>query len=414
MKRFVAGIILLNILLFTQAQDKCVSASYLQRQLATDPLLPKRLEQVETFTKERNNTSPFLRTAASSPVIKIPVVVHVLYRVPEENISEQKIIEQINILNRDFRKKNADTSQTPSYFRPLAADFEIEFHLAKSDPLGRSTNGIVKKYTPVKQWYSDDKMKFAAETGSNAWDTRSYLNIWICNLRDAMGYSAFPGTEASVDGIVLDYHTIGYSSSSQYNKGRTAVHEAGHWLNLKHLWGDAFCGDDNVGDTPKQSHYTPDCPSGIRISCNNGPNGNMYMNYMDFTNDACMNIFTEGQRQRARVLFDPGGARHSILSSKGLDDPVIYTGPVPDFYPQWMYAKAYPNPASNQLTVYFEYDERWVGKQLLVMDMNGRILISRKITSAIYQLDISRLNPGIYIIRAAKEDETIFQKFIKM
>jgi hypothetical protein len=137
------------------------------------------------------------------------------------------------------------------------------------------------------------------------------------------------------------------------------------------------------------------------------------MNYMDFTNDACMNIFTDGQKQRARALFEPGGARHSILSSNGLNDPVIYTGPVPDFYPKWMYAKVYPNPASNQLTVYFEYDERWIGKQLLVTDMNGRVLINRKITSTVYQTDISRLKPGIYFIRAVKEDETIFQKFVK-
>ena len=104
--------------------------------------------------------------------------------------------------------------------------------------------------------------------------------------------------------------------------GRTAVHEVGHWLGLKHLWGDADCGDDGVADTPKQETYTNGCPSGVRVSCNNAPYGDMYMDYMDFTNDACLVMFTKGQKQKMRALFEPGGARYSILSSNALGSPV--------------------------------------------------------------------------------------------
>jgi type IX secretion system substrate protein/pregnancy-associated plasma protein-A len=418
MKKILAGI-LLTVLTFLQlhAQQRCLSFGYLQQQILDDPSLQNKIAQLEEFTRQKSTITyqPDSRTGSASEPIKIPVVFHILYHQPEENISIQRIQEQLDVLNRDFRKRNPDTIKTPGVFAPFAADMEIEFHLAKSDPKGKSTNGIVRHYTPVKQWMSDDKMKFSSEYGDNAWDGKSYLNIWVCNLFDGLGYSAFPGSDPAKDGMVLNYRVVGnIRGFSQYDNGRTAVHEAGHWLNLRHIWGDNYCGDDIVDDTPKQATYTAGCPEGVRLSCSNGPNGDMYMNYMDFTGDACMNMFTHGQKQRARVLFEPGGARNSLLTSKGFNDPVIFDAALPDFYPKWLYAQVYPNPASNRLTIYFEYDERWMGKELFVIDFNGKIVMKKIIHANIQELDISKLNAGIYFIRAQKDDENILQKFIKL
>src|SRR5687767_3090766 len=418
MKKILAGI-LLTVLTFLQlyAQQRCLSFGYLQEQLQADPHLHNILTQIEEYTRQKSNlyNQSNTRISSSTEIIKIPVVFHILYHLPEENISMQRIQEQLDVLNRDFRRRNPDTIKTPGVFQSLAADMEIEFQLAKSDPMGKSTNGIVRRYTPVKQWMSDDKMKFSSEYGDNAWDSKSYLNIWVCNLFDGLAYSAFPGSDPAKDGMVLNYRVVGNNGGySQYDKGRTAVHEAGHWLNLRHIWGDVYCGDDNVDDTPRQGTYTAGCPEGTRLSCSNGPNGDMYMNYMDFTGDACLNMFTHGQKQRARTLFEPGGARSSLLSSKGFDEPVIFESVLPDFYPKWLNAKMYPNPASNHLTIYFEYDERWLGKELFVIDLNGKLVMKKIINANILELDISKLNAGIYFIRAQKEDENILQKFIKL
>lgn len=416
MKKILVGVLFTALTyLQLQAQQKCISYNYQQDQLLADPLLKSNLSQIEDFTRQRLQMQSQSRTGSITQVITIPVVFHVLYHQPEENIPYQRLQEQIDALNRDFRRRNTDTFQTPANFLPYAADMEIEFQLARSDPYGKSTNGVVRRYTPIRQWAGDDKIKFASEYGDDSWDSKSYLNIWVCNLFDALAYSSFPGGSPERDGVVLNYRIVGKSYYfSQYSAGRTAVHEVGHWLNLNHLWGDTFCGDDNVDDTPRQSTYTAGCPHEVRISCNNSPTGDMYMNYMDFTGDACLNMFTEGQKQRARTLFEPGGWRYAMLSSKGFDTPFVFETPLPEFHPTWLNARAYPNPATSQLTIYFDYDERWLGKKIFIMDMNGNLVIRKIINNRIQEIDISKLIPGVYFVCAEKKDDRIFQKFIKL
>jgi hypothetical protein len=218
------------------------------------------------------------------------------------------------------------------------------------------------------------------------------------------------------DGIVLAVEDLfaHHGTTPAINDLRTIVHEAGHWLNLYHIWGEGYCGDDKVDDTPKQSSYTPGCPNGTRVTCGNGPVGDMYMNFMDFTNDVCMNMFTNGQRKRARVLFEPGGPRNSILYSKGLNTSIIEPATLPDFYPKWYNAQVYPNPAATSINIYFDYDERWRGKKMEILDMSGRVVLSKIIGSKIETVDVSRLTAGVYFIRAEKEEEKLHAKFIKL
>ena len=256
-------------------------------------------------------------------------------------------------------------------------------------------------------------MKFNSSYGADIWDPKSYLNIWICKLDDVLGYSTMPGFYLDKEGIVISENEI-RGVDPYRNTGRTLVHEVGHWLNLKHIWGDSFCGDDNVDDTPKQSTYTPGCPSGIRNTCGNTLHGDMFMNFMDFTDDVCMNLFTAGQKKRARILFEEGGYRNSILKSKAFNSPAIYAAQLPDFYPKWLDVKIYPNPATDNLNLYMEYDARWMGKEIYVMDMTGKIVLKKAVTSTLQSLNISHLPPGLYFIRVEKDNEKVVRKFVKL
>lgn len=398
-----------------QAQRGCVSAEYNHQLLRENPSLKGMRERVENFIQEQSSLQGHAREMGGQTIIKIPVVFHILYHQQIENIGDDKIQSQLTALNEAFRRKGADTSKTPAVFKSIAADCDIEFYLAISDPQGRSTSGVVRKYTPITQWQMGDEMKFASMMGSDGWDPSGYLNIWVANVKGVAGFASFPGDEPAKDGLVINYRYLGKNGNSGYDLGKTAVHEVGHWLGLKHIWGDADCGDDLVNDTPKQAFYNTGCPSGTRITCGNGPTGDMYMNYMDFTNDGCINLFTEGQKRRMRSLFEIGGARHSILNSRGLQLPTITEMPLPEETPRWLYTKVYPNPASNEVTIDISYDPRWLGKQLAVTNTNGQQVMHVPITSKIQTIDISRLRPGIYFLSSKKEDgELIRFKIVKI
>jgi len=349
-------------------------------------------------------------------VIRIPVVVHILYHLPSEKIPDALVYSQIEALNKCFRRRNEDTTHTPSYFKPFAADCGIEFQLAISDPKRRSTSGIVKKYTPITEWSTNDKVKFSSEMGDDAWDPSSYLNIWVCNLDQVAGYASMPGGPTDKDGVVIAYTVFGVSNAtSGYEMGKTAVHEVGHWLNLKHIWGDTYCGDDGVADTPKQAGFNVECPSGVNVTCGNAPYGDMYMNYMDFTSDGCMNLFTQGQKARMRALFAGGGARSSILLSKGLNPPLISEASLPEDDPKWLRPNLYPNPSTNELTLDLAYDPRWLGKNISISNLQGQIVINLLITNKSQRINISHLAPGLYFLLAKKDDgESLKMKFTKL
>ena len=410
---------LLWALVFSQplaAQKSCEAGTYRQKRLKENDMLADNLSRIESFVRQFTEANANSHAArGEETIIKIPVVVHILYHYPSEKISDAQVMSQIQALNQNFRRRMADTVNTPSYFKPLAADCGIEFQLAISDPLRRATTGIVRKYTPVKEWQADDKMKFSAEMGDDAWDPNSYLNIWVCNLNRVAGYSSVPGDAPGKDGIVIGFPAFGtINGQSGYEMGKTAVHEIGHWLNLKHIWGDQYCGDDGIADTPKQAGFNIDCPGVINITCGNGPHGDMYMNYMDLTSDACMNIFTLGQKAKMRALFEAGGVRHGILSSNGLNPPLISEIPLPETDPKWLHPQLYPNPSNSFLNLDLTYDQRWMGKTISVINLQGQIVMNVMVTSKTIRIDISELQAGLYFLAAKKNDgESMKLKFVK-
>lgn len=307
----------------------------------------QRIIQMENHLKQYNERLLKGKNENIPAVIRIPVVVHVLHNGESigtgQNISMIQIESQIEVLNEDFRRQNANASNTPSSFIPVAADPEFEFFLACIDPDGNPTNGIVRQhgqsnYIVVLDSNGEiDEFATGIKLGSNgspAWPTDKYLNIWVCDLANILGYAQFPDqfyAKPNTDGIVVTTTAFGRTGnvSAPYHLGRTATHEIGHWLNLQHIWGDYDgCGGqgDFVNDTPDQKNEYYGCPSFPQTSC--GSN-DMFMNYMDYTDDGCMNIFTIGQRNRMRALFALGGERRSFIQnamSLAISGPEVFCG----------------------------------------------------------------------------------------
>lgn len=402
MKYFVLAYLLLVLTCqAVTAQRNCASHEYLQQQLQADPLLAQRIAALEAY---RVDDIMLNGTGAPSPaIIKIPVVVHVLYNTPAQNISDAQIKSQIEVLNRDFRKLNADTVNVPAVFKHLAADCQLEFELAKIDPSGRATTGITRKSTSIMMYGLDDRIKFSGKGGDDAWDADRYLNLWVGNLAGGLlGYASTIGCDKTIDGVAISpaaFGTIG-TAAAPYNKGRTATHEIGHWLGLRHIWGDSYCGDDHIEDTPPQRSATRNCPTGVVVTCDNNPYGNMYTNYMDFTDDACLNLFTLGQRNKMRALFLPGAARSSLLSSNALTGtPVTEPAPTqtPVTLPEAPVVKVYPNPAVTFITVEGK-DGELVGKTITLRNHLGQLALQVKVTKGNMPINIQHLRDGMYFV----------------
>ena len=290
---------------------------------------PEVLDNVEAIERHTLQyiTTPQLSVRGS--VITIPVVIHIIHRTanPSENISDEQIMSQLEVLNNDYRRLNKDATSTPSVFQTLAADCGIEFKLAQRTAEGTATNGIVRYASSRKTpWGKSDDVKIPSMGGIAPWNPSKYLNLYVCSIGGGvLGYSSMPGSLAAYDGVVIDYRFFGTKGNvvAPFHMGRTTTHEVGHWLNLRHTWGDNDCGDDLVHDTPQQREPNYGCVTFPHISCSNDNKGDMFMNFMDYTDDGCMNMFSSGQKARIQAIFAFGGARSSLLSSDALTPPVV-------------------------------------------------------------------------------------------
>ncbi|MEO6252617.1 MAG: zinc metalloprotease [Ferruginibacter sp.] len=283
----------------------CASADILAAQLAADPGLNARREALESFTGNVIKNGMVNNLTA----ITIPVVVNVVYNTAAENISIEQIQSQIDVLNEDFNKQNSDVKNVPAIYKNRVGNVGINFVLS----------AVVRRQSNHKSWAPVDGMKKASGGGIDATDPEHKLNIWSCNLgQNLLGYAYYPGTiSPDRDGVVILYSAFGSREKypggtyiNNYDLGRTATHEVGHWMNLIHIWGDdggSCAGSDLVDDTPNQAHENYGCPAFPSISCSN--TGDMTMNYMDYTYDACMFMFSKGQQVRGLAVFVPGGPR---------------------------------------------------------------------------------------------------------
>jgi hypothetical protein len=278
----------------------CAAQEVLEKQMQEDPTLIARMDDIEKFTDR-----VIAEKRLVNGVIEIPVVVNVLYKTTAQNISQTQIQSQIDALNKDYNATNSDFGNVPSLFSGVKANVGIRFVL----------DAVYRKKTTKTSWRADDSMKKAAKGGIAPTSPTTKLNLWVCNLSSGLlGYAQFPGGSSATDGVVIDDNAFGTTgtAAAPFNKGRTATHEVGHWMNLRHIWGDATCGTDYVTDTPSHNTANYGCPSYPHYSTCSGTPVEMTMNYMDYTDDACMYMFSNDQKSRMLAVFSTGGPRVSF------------------------------------------------------------------------------------------------------
>jgi hypothetical protein len=277
-------------------QRKCGVLIAHNRLVELYPGIRQRQAALEDATRARRATDVVVRRG----LLTIPVVVHVVFRTDEQNISDGQIQSQIDVLNQDYRATNPHLNNVPEVWRPLATDAQLQFRIAD----------VTRTETDQGPFPADDSVKFSATGGHDVVDPDTHINFWICELGDSLlGYAQFPGGPPATDGVVILHSAFGTEGTAAppFDLGRTCTHELGHYLNLHHSFGDnpvPTCGDDDfIGDTPTRLAPNFGKPNFPSISCNNGPNGDMFMNYMDYVDDDHMFMFTAQQVLRMRTAL---------------------------------------------------------------------------------------------------------------
>lgn len=281
------------------APEPCGTMSAQAFNFEQDPTLIAKFKAYELVTQQIIKDQSFNRKVNDS--IVIPVVFHVIYRTDSENLPLEHLQAQLDALNADFSLKNPGRLSIPLEFQSVESDVGIKFEL----------ENVIRVHNRRKRrWRPDDRMKFSSSGGSDVVNPQEFLNVWIVNQMpyrggQLLGYAQFPGGNWSTDGVVLASSFVGGTD-------RTLTHEVGHWLNLRHIWGDGGCGvDDFVADTPESDSYNRGCPTYPDISCGTA---DMTMNFMDYTADSCMNMFTEGQKDRMLSVFSQNGGFRATMA----------------------------------------------------------------------------------------------------
>jgi hypothetical protein len=369
-------------------------------------------EAIERYTE--GYVKNFDTKARPRTVVKIPVVIHILWYSVSEYISDAQVRGQIDSLNKDFRKLNWDAANIPTQrFRDAAADCEIEFCLATRDTLGNATTGIIRRQTTEPNIGNNLSNVYRKSTkGDDAWRPDRYLNIWVCAFSDGeiLGYAAplaNASTNPAEDGCVINNKAFGVSSNNYAgrNKGRTLVHEVGHYLNLLHIFGsDATCNDDDeVEDTPRQAGRNSFCPSFPAPQSCPGNGGDMFMNYMDYPYDECVLMFTRGQK--ARMWAALTGFRSGLILRGPTCDPFVGTESVTE--PEW---SIYPNPSSSSVTIVMPGEWKNKEKLLKITDVAGRVLLQNRAYTEGSPLSLENISKGLYFISISLDNQVFTKK----
>lgn len=388
---------------FSQTQRTCGTPQYHQYLMATDPSYAANHLLLDKEVVPNNAPQN------ASVVVTIPVVFQVIYANAAENIPDNRLFDQINVLNADFSRSNSNAGNTPGVFASLGANTNIQFCLAKRDPNGNATTGIVRTNT------STSPIPTFPNNIVSPWNTTQYLNIYVGNFNGILGVSPYPGGSALNDYICVLYSSVGGPNypgtyTPQYHLGRTATHEIGHWLNLIHISGDdgsGCTGSDQVSDTPNQAGQNFNCPSFPHVSCSNAPNGDMFMNYMDYTDDGCMNIFTIGQSARMNSAITQW--RSSIITSLGCVPVSVQNNSLPQSSFQ-----LFPNP-SNSGTFSITYNFETKGTfSFNFYDVFGKEIIPpENLTGANGKINYNlNLNKGVYFIELKANEGRLVKKMI--
>ena len=405
--------------MLAQHMHRCGMDVYQQFRSQQDADYMSRQEEmyraVETYV--RNNAG-----SRSDETFRIPVVFHVVYGNDEQNVSDEKLFEQLYILNRDYGRLNEDTVNTRPEFQPVASSTGIEFFLAEWDPQGNPTNGITRTQTDVGSfWLSMTDMKITSAGGMDAWDVNHYLNIWVCNMAIPflnipfiLGFATPPegapnwpdgsaAEQPQYDGVVLHYQIVGSIDNpdetfATISKGRTATHEVGHYLGLRHIWGDGDCtADDGLADTPTAGEAQQQTCDYTSNTCNDGPADlpDQIENYMDYTDENCMNMFTKEQTTAMRFVIE--NFRNDLL---------LGTQQLPESMNSAV--RIFPNPVENFAHLQFEGQEKPTA--VSIYSMEQRLIKKLPYTD---MLDLSDIESGLYFILVNYKNHNGFTRFSK-
>lgn len=398
------------------SQQRCASYEHLLQQMAADPVFAKKIRETEkSFDAYSSRNRNVLLQNGRAGTIIIPVVVHVVYNTPEQNISDAQVQSQIDVLNEDFTATNNDYKNYDAGYGGVKGDANIQFSLS----------AIVRKQTAKKSFGFNDQVKKDKMGGSSAIDPMNKFNIWVCNLgQNLLGYAQFPGGTPETFGVVCHYKAFGkgdFNLFADYNLGRTATHEIGHCLGLRHIWGDSRCGNDLVDDTPLHNDANYGCPGeGHRSTCTGKPL-EMWMNYMDYTDDQCMYFFSDGQVSRMDYFIDNDTQIGSIINSSrrpGIND-ITATGNTTNSSVRLVKPdadlKIYPSITSGQIIVEISNAVSSMATVDVYNITGARVMKQTVFVNEDFSttnLDVSQLMNGVYILQFNQGSTRKSKKFI--
>ena len=396
---------------------RCGQTEYEDYLRTQDPLYDQIKENAMKVVQAKMEAMESARLNGNTEVYAnymIPIVVHVIYKTAAENVSDAKVIAAVAQLNMDWARTNTDAGNTPAVWQSISVNTQIQFCLAKKDPSGATTTGIVHKQTSTTSFTTNSNMKQSSTGGDDPWNVNNYFNIWSCNLSGGiLGFANFPPI-SSVYGTVVHYCTVGSLTSpgtcAPFQYGRTLSHEIGHNWSLQHIWdGGCPAAGDGVADTPGQSGPTSGCPTWPQLdACQTASPGFMYCNYMDYTDDACYNMFTAGQKTKSQaaiasyimsvVNYATTACGPTAVENISLDENI----------------SLYPNPSTGELFITIDHPSV-SSAEVSIFNALGEAVLEKKVNipgSRTAKLDMNDKPEGMYLVRMKTNEGTVTRKVV--